>query len=181
MTSTPCDLLPWPFLDGYLTMVTPSAKCCFLCQVLGGLQRGNPPQYSCLENTMDRGAWSAIVHGVAKSGTWLSESAQWGFLDPFAVTTQHQVYISAVWFCPLYGAGSVCVSHSAVCGSATPWTVTQQASLSMGFSRQECWSGLPCPSPGNLPEPGVEPGSHALQADSLPSEPLQFSSVAQSC
>ena len=40
-----------------------------------------------------------------------------------------------------------------------------QASLSMGFSRQECWSGLPFPSPGDLPDPGIEPGSPALQAD----------------
>ena len=40
-----------------------------------------------------------------------------------------------------------------------------------GFSRQECWSGLPFPSPGHLPEPGIKPGSPALQADSLPSEP----------
>ena len=41
----------------------------------------------------------------------------------------------------------------------------------MGFSRQEYWSGLPFPSPGDLPDPGIEPGSPALQADSLPSEP----------
>ena len=41
----------------------------------------------------------------------------------------------------------------------------------MGFSRQECWSGLPFPSPGDLPNPGIEPGSLALQADALPSEP----------
>ena len=41
----------------------------------------------------------------------------------------------------------------------------------MGFSRQEYWSGLPFPSPGDLPNPGVEPGSRASQADSLPSEP----------
>ena len=41
----------------------------------------------------------------------------------------------------------------------------------MGFSRQECWSGLPFPSPGDLPNPGVEPRSPALQADALPSEP----------
>ena len=54
---------------------------------------------------------------------------------------------------------------------ATPWTVAYQAPLSMGFSRQECWSGLPFPSPGDLPDPGIEPGSPALQADVLPSEP----------
>ena len=53
----------------------------------------------------------------------------------------------------------------------TPWTVTLQAPLSMGFSRQEYLSGLPCPSAGDLPQPGIKPGSPALQADSLPSEP----------
>ena len=52
-----------------------------------------------------------------------------------------------------------------------PWTVVHQASLSMGFSRQEYWSGLPFPSPGDLPDPGIEPRSPALQADALPSEP----------
>ena len=54
---------------------------------------------------------------------------------------------------------------------ATPWTVAYQAPPSMGFSRQEYWSGLPFPSPGDLLNPGIEPGSPALQADALPSEP----------
>ena len=49
----------------------------------------------------------------------------------------------------------------------TPWTVARQAPLSMGFSRQEYWSGLPCSPPGDLPNPGIEPWSPALQADSL--------------
>ena len=53
----------------------------------------------------------------------------------------------------------------------TPWTVAYQAPLSMGFSRRECWSGLPFPSPGDLPDPEIEPGSPTLQADTLPSEP----------
>ena len=53
----------------------------------------------------------------------------------------------------------------------TPWTVAYQALPSMGFSRQECWSGLSFPSPGDLPNPGIESGSPALQADTLPSEP----------
>ena len=53
----------------------------------------------------------------------------------------------------------------------TPWTVAYQAPLSMGFSRQEYWSELPFPSPGDLPNPGIEHGSPALQADTLPSEP----------
>ena len=53
----------------------------------------------------------------------------------------------------------------------TPQTVAHQALPSMGFYRQEYWSGLPFPSPGELPDPGIEPGSPALQAGALPSEP----------
>ena len=56
----------------------------------------------------------------------------------------------------------------------TPWTIAHQALLSMGFSRQEYWSGLPCLSPGDLPDPGMEPVSLApphCQVDSLPLEP----------
>ena len=53
---------------------------------------------------------------------------------------------------------------------ATPWTVAYEAPPSMGFSRQEYWSGLPFASSGNLPNPEIEPGSPALQADALPSE-----------
>ena len=54
---------------------------------------------------------------------------------------------------------------------ATPWTVAYQAPLSMEFSRQEYWSGLPFPSPGDLPDLGIEPRSPAMEADSLPTEP----------
>ena len=54
---------------------------------------------------------------------------------------------------------------------ATPRTVACQASLSKGFSQQEYWSGLPFHSPGDVPDLSVEPGSPALQANSLPSEP----------
>ena len=53
----------------------------------------------------------------------------------------------------------------------TPWTVAYQGPLSMEFSREEYWSGLPFPSPGDLPNPGIEPGSPALQAGALSSEP----------
>ena len=54
---------------------------------------------------------------------------------------------------------------------AAPWTVVHQAPLSMEVSMQEYWSGLPCPLPGHLPDPGIEPRFTALQADSLPSAP----------
>ena len=53
---------------------------------------------------------------------------------------------------------------------AIPWTVACQAPLSMGFSRQEYWNGLLFPSPGDLPHPGIEPGSPSLQVYSLPTE-----------
>ena len=62
----------------------------------------------------------------------------------------------------------------------TPWTVAHWAPLSMGFPKQEYWSGLPFPSPGDLPDRGVKPGSPALQADSLwfepPENPLNINS-----
>ena len=62
------------------------------------------------------------------------------------------------------------VSYSVVSNSATPWTVAHQAPLSMRFSRQEYCNGLPCAFPGDLPDPGIKPGSPALHADSLLSE-----------
>ena len=62
-------------------------------------------------------------------------------------------------------------SRSVVSDSAIPWTVAYHAPPSLGFSRQDYWSGLPFPSPGDLPNPGIEPGSPVLQADPLPSEP----------
>ena len=64
----------------------------------------------------------------------------------------------------------------------TPWTVAHQAPLSMGFSWQEYCSGLPCPPPGDLPDPGTEPespASSALQADSLPTEPSEKPTLDQ--
>ena len=54
---------------------------------------------------------------------------------------------------------------------ATPCAIVRQAPLSMGFSRQEYWSGLPCPRPGDLPDPGIKPRSYTLQADSLSIQP----------
>ena len=61
--------------------------------------------------------------------------------------------------------------HSRVPLFVTVWTVAHQAPLSMKFSRQEYWNGLPFPSPGDLPDPGIKPGSSALEADALISEP----------
>ena len=64
-------------------------------------------------------------------------------------------------------------SRSVVSNSVTSWTVAHQAPLSIGFSRQEDWRGLPFPSPGDLPDPGIQPRYSTLQADTLPSKPLR--------
>ena len=108
-----------------------------------GVGTGNSLQYSCLENSMDRGSWRATVHVVAESD-----------MTEHAHTQLHQS-----------------VSRSVVSNSfATQWTVAHQAPLSMGFSRQEYWRGLPFSPPGDLPDPGIKP-TPALQGDSLLTEP----------
>ena len=77
--------------------------------------------------------------------------------------------------CPLNECHLLCLCatlrHSQVRLFVTPWTVTARLLCPRGFSRQEYWSGLPCPPPGNLPNSGIVAGSPTLQVDSLPSEP----------
>ena len=65
----------------------------------------------------------------------------------------------------------VCVRAQSCAALQFPWTVAHQSPLSMGFSRQEYWDGLTFPTPGDLPNPGIEPKPPTLQADSLPPEP----------
>ena len=77
-------------------------------------------------------------------------------------------YKSAILLFECHGGGGLVAKLCLTL--ATPWTVAHQAPLSMGFSRQEYWSGLPFPSPGDLPNLGIEPRSLALQEDSLPTE-----------
>ena len=88
------------------------------------------------------------------------------------IFTEIQLFFLNVCVCVCVCARAHALSHfSCVPLFVTLWTIVCQAPLSMGFSRQEYWSGSPCPPPGDLPDPGAEPGSPALQADSLPSEP----------
>ena len=133
-----------------LVMKNPPAKAgdirdVGLIPVLGrsyGGGYGNPLQNSCLENPMDRGAWWATVHRVAKSWTqlkWLSTHA-----PPCELSTDTFSSVQSLSLVQLF---------------ATLWTVGCQAPLSKGFSRQEFWSGLPYPPPANLPDSGIKPTS----------------------
>ena len=100
--------------------------------------------------------------------SWLSVSVGGSTL---AESTNHE-WEAGIWRAS-YNDLSMCavLRHSVMSDSETSWTVAHQAPLSMGFSRQEYWSGLPYPSPRNLPNPGIEPKSPMLQADSSLSEP----------
>ena len=111
-----------------------------------GEGNGNPLQCSYLENPRDGASWWAAVYGVAQSRTrlkWLSSST---------------VKADYKWWLPR-GWRSEVKSLSHVRLFATPWTVAYQALPSIGFSRPEYWNGLPFPSPGDLPNPGIKPVS----------------------
>ena len=91
--------------------------------------------------------------------------------------SRHESWSTATWgptqmLCDTYTGflAALCAESLQSCPTTTPWTVAHQAPLYVGFSRQEYWSGLPFPSPGDLPNPGIEPRSPVLQADPLPTE-----------
>ena len=90
-------------------------------------------------------------------------------LPEFAQTQFHELVMTSNHLI-LCHPPSLGKCESVSCSVVTPWTVALQAPLSMGFSRQEYWSGVPFSSPGDLPHPGVEPRSLSLQIHSLPSE-----------
>ena len=82
-------------------------------------------------------------------------------------------WINKMWYIRECVSVCVCAKSLQSCLTLwTLWTIVHQTFLSMGFSRQEYWSGLPFPSPGDLSDPGIEPGAPALQAGSLPTELL---------
>ena len=154
-----------------------------------GEDNGTPLQYSGLENPMDRGAWWAAVHGVANSRTWLSNFT---FTFHFHALEKEMATHSCVlaWRIPGMGepgglpsmgshrvehdwsdlaAAAAVLSHVQLFESL--WTIARQAPLSMRFSRQEYWSGFPCPPPGVLSSPGIEPASPALAGTFFTTEP----------
>ena len=103
--------------------------------------------------------WVAII-GSFSRGIFLTQGLNLGSPAPWTDSLLSEI--------PLLTVKVKSLSHIQL--FATLWTVAYQASLSMGFSKQEYWSGLPFPSPGDLPNPGIEPGPPALEADALTSE-----------
>ena len=114
---------------------------------------------------MDSSLPGSPVHGISQARNWS------GLPFPSPRFFSFKVRSQASFFPPPNGY-SVWVkwSHSVVSDSLQPRGLAPQTPPPMGFSRQEYWSGLPSPSPGDLPNPGIKPRSPALQADALPSE-----------
>ena len=105
---------------------------------------------------MDGGTLWAAIYGVTQSRTRLKRLSSSSSLIYASLMAQLEKNLLAM-------QEKVKVkSLSRVQLFATPWTVAYQAPLSMGFSRQQYWSGLPFPSPGDLPDPGIKPRSLAL-------------------
>ena len=152
---------------------------------------GNPLQYSCPENPVYRGAWWTVVHGVAQSRIQLkrlsmhalkkemathSSILAWGIPgteEPGGLPSMGSHRVRHDWRDLAAAAAStinsvcvcVCVcSVAELCLFSDPWTVASQAPLSMGFSRQEYWIGLPFLTPGDLPNSGIEHASLASPA-----------------
>ena len=122
-------------------------------------------------------ALAAVGSGLSAAGCALDKLClfitEHGQLRDFCVSVLFRSIILVSFVCV---CACVCAMLSHVPLFATPGTVARQAPLSMGFPRQEYWSGLPFPSPGNLPDLRIEPESPALQADSLLSEFPSFTS-----
>ena len=152
--------------------------------------------------------WHAAVHGVAKSQTRLSNWTDC-WISHMSICQPRQTFEEEVlrllalklWRCSHPTPSLACLHKQLASPSltwtlwkvllsrvrlfATSWTVAHQAPLSMIFSRQEYWSGLPFPSPGDLPNPGIEPAYPALAGGffttELPGKPKQYFNKTQIC
>ena len=127
---------------------------------------------------MDRGAWWATVHGVEELDTTKRLKHLNMHAHAQAHTHTHTYRAAMIWMfvSPQNLHAEILTSKrekslSYVWLFVTPWTVADQAPSSMGFSRLEYWRGLPFPSPGDLPNLGIEPRCPTLHADSLPFKP----------
>ena len=120
------------------------------------------------ETVKDGEALHSTIHRVAKNWTWLSKWTTSHFTDKIEVEFLSSLRKFNYWYISLIVAfklSEVAQSCLTLCDFA------YQAPQPVGFSRQEYWSGLPFPSPGDQPHPGIEPDSPELQADALPSKP----------
>ena len=117
-----------------------------------GEGNGNPLQYSCRENPTDRGDWWATVQGITELELNTPEA------------TEHTC--SRIKLCMRAKSSQLCptLCDPMDCSHQAPPSMGFSHPLSMGFSRQKYWSGLPCPPPGNLPNTGIEPSSPAAPA-----------------
>ena len=134
-----------------------------------GERNGNPLQYSFLENSMDRGAWWATVYGVAKSQTQLSMHT----CISICLSEKEGLFLAYHNISMLLSPKNCfycCFVAKSRLTLVIPWTVACQTSLSIGFPRQEYWSGLPFPSPGVLLNPGMELTSASSAGGFFPTE-----------
>ena len=115
-------------------------------------------------STLSPVPWQPICfHSFVISRTLYKQNHPIYSLLKFTFFTK-QTHLRCVFLCVFFCITNVCVFVTQLCLTLrTPWTVARQAPLSMEFSRQEYWSGLPFPFPGDLPNPGIEPGFPALR------------------
>ena len=106
-------------------------------------------------------------HGIVSNSSTIKRERSGAKTKNFAVWPPEQANTEDL----AHNNVSVLSPFSHVQLSATPWAVARQAPLSIGLPRQEYWTGLPFPLPGDIPHPGIQPGSSAVQAGSLPTEP----------